>query len=240
MKQTIRLTESDIRRMVMEAMNELDWKTYASAADKTLRGSSRKLRKKPMGDINNRAHKFARAAEDAFNRDYGYEEFKPSSWYEMDSYLPPRYSYDDDGYEYDHFHDWLKNTKGIDPSSLTSDEYDNWYNTFLQGGDDLDGNTEASMSVNNTQRGWDGDLYGDSFKDRYEFSPYKYTEYSNQENWPEGAYPSDELILAKNRGNKEIRDFKNGRYDYEKGKGWINRNDKLNEAVTRAIRKYLK
>ncbi|MCR5065294.1 MAG: hypothetical protein K6A67_05930 [Bacteroidales bacterium] len=35
MKKTIRLTESDIRRMVMEAMNELDWKTYANAAKKS-------------------------------------------------------------------------------------------------------------------------------------------------------------------------------------------------------------
>lgn len=34
MKKVVRLTESDIRRMVMEAMNELDWKTYMNAANK--------------------------------------------------------------------------------------------------------------------------------------------------------------------------------------------------------------
>lgn len=34
MKKTIQLKESDITRMVMEAVNELDWKTYANAAKK--------------------------------------------------------------------------------------------------------------------------------------------------------------------------------------------------------------
>lgn len=34
MKQTIRLTESDIRKMVMEALSELDYSTYKSAFDK--------------------------------------------------------------------------------------------------------------------------------------------------------------------------------------------------------------
>lgn len=31
MKKTIRMNESDITRMVMEAVNELDWKTLANA-----------------------------------------------------------------------------------------------------------------------------------------------------------------------------------------------------------------
>jgi hypothetical protein len=34
MKKTIQLSESDIKRMVMEVINELDWKTYMNAANK--------------------------------------------------------------------------------------------------------------------------------------------------------------------------------------------------------------
>jgi hypothetical protein len=32
MKQTIRLNESDLRNLIKEALNKLDWKTYANAA----------------------------------------------------------------------------------------------------------------------------------------------------------------------------------------------------------------
>ena len=39
-------------------------------------------------------------------------------------------------------------------------------------------------------------------------------------------------------GSDEINDFVNGKYGYRKGKGWTK--DGLDEAVTRAIRKYLR
>ncbi len=81
MKQRIRLTEGDLHRMVRqcvnEALNELDYKTYLNAARKsyepgpmfqtydTADGSHKR---------NDRSRKFAQAAEDALNRDYGYEK----------------------------------------------------------------------------------------------------------------------------------------------------------------------
>ena len=64
-KKLIRLTESDLHRIVKESVNkvltELDWKTYANAHQKA------KLR----GD-KDRAGKFGRAAIDNFNKDYKY------------------------------------------------------------------------------------------------------------------------------------------------------------------------
>ena len=38
MSKVIRLTESDLHNMIKEAINELDWRTYASAARKDNRG----------------------------------------------------------------------------------------------------------------------------------------------------------------------------------------------------------
>lgn len=58
MKKTIRLTESDIRRMVMEAMNELDWKTGVAAA----KAAEKK------GDP--RKDKFLKYANDKFKEKY--------------------------------------------------------------------------------------------------------------------------------------------------------------------------
>ncbi len=81
MKQKIRLTEGDLHRIIRncvnEALNELDYKTYLNAARKsyepgpmfqtydTADGSHKR---------NDRSRKFAQAAEDALNRDYGYEK----------------------------------------------------------------------------------------------------------------------------------------------------------------------
>lgn len=41
MSKVIRLTESDLHNMIKEAINELDWRTYASAAKKDNRGRSK-------------------------------------------------------------------------------------------------------------------------------------------------------------------------------------------------------
>lgn len=65
MKKTIQLNESDITRMVMEAVNELDWKTYANA--------EKKEKFKPSGKFG-RSRRFGDAAEDAFNRDFGTDD----------------------------------------------------------------------------------------------------------------------------------------------------------------------
>ena len=55
MSKVIRLTESDLHNMIKEAINELDWRTYVSAAQKDNRG---------------RASAFKDAAVNSFNKKY--------------------------------------------------------------------------------------------------------------------------------------------------------------------------
>ena len=79
MKQTIKLTENDIRRMVMEAMNELDWKTYQNAAKSAHLKALDNYGNNPDFDVDNyneyltKLGRFSRAAEDAFNQEHGYD-----------------------------------------------------------------------------------------------------------------------------------------------------------------------
>ena len=56
MSKVIRLTESDLHNMIKEAINELDWRTYASAARKE--------------NDNERYDKFANAAKESFLKQY--------------------------------------------------------------------------------------------------------------------------------------------------------------------------
>ena len=73
MKRTnkIRLSESYLHRVIKESVkgviNELNWKTYMNAAKKAYDSAEN-------DDEEDRAWKFADAAEKAFNRDYGYIE----------------------------------------------------------------------------------------------------------------------------------------------------------------------
>jgi hypothetical protein len=62
MSKVIKLTESDLHNMIKEAINELNWKTYASAA------------KKANDKGEDRSMNFADAATDSFNKEFGYKE----------------------------------------------------------------------------------------------------------------------------------------------------------------------
>ena len=55
MSKVIRLTESDLHNMIKEAINELDWRTYASAGNK---------------DKSNRRFDFQSAAKRSFDKKY--------------------------------------------------------------------------------------------------------------------------------------------------------------------------
>ena len=87
MKQTIKLTESDLHRIVKESVNkvltEMDYKTYLDASiEARKRGDMDYWREKGVKgapNLFNKASKyrhmsnrFSQAARDAFNRDYGY------------------------------------------------------------------------------------------------------------------------------------------------------------------------
>ena len=82
-----KLDENKLRRVIKESVkkviSELDWKTYANAANKSLeRGNTSYWKDKGENpnsaigkavDARGRAQRFGNAAKNAFNRDYGYQ-----------------------------------------------------------------------------------------------------------------------------------------------------------------------
>ena len=70
---TIRFTENNIKKMVMEALNELDWKTYDSAAEKAYRTKTKQAPTMygdtPVRDMD-LVRKFRKAKADAINDRY--------------------------------------------------------------------------------------------------------------------------------------------------------------------------
>lgn len=62
--------------MVMEAVNELDWKTYQNAAKKSHLRAVDDLSGEESSKESRRGQQFRRAAENAFNRDYGTDDTK--------------------------------------------------------------------------------------------------------------------------------------------------------------------
>jgi hypothetical protein len=194
-RKTIRLTESDIRRMVMEAMDELDWKTYANAADKAYQTKT-KLAPTMYGDTPVRdmdlVRKFRNAKADAINNKY---------------------------------------FNGEDES-----EY------FPNGGNFAKGEYDMPPTVHH------GKLSYQPGTEYYGNSPITYHGSGAFTGGYTGPATYDDLVNAFNGDEEKARnfmamcqeffDYKKGKYDYKKGKGWTK--DELEEAVTRAIHKYLR
>ena len=79
-KQTIKLNESQLRQMVREALNELDWKTYANAARK------RAERDKRGGGRNEKVRQLDKAASDALNKKFNMQNHRAQISTEYDDY----------------------------------------------------------------------------------------------------------------------------------------------------------
>lgn len=90
-KRTIRLTESDLHRVIKESvkqcLTELDWKTYANAANKSSKRSGISYWRDKGYDLpdafkkavrhRQRVKQFGDAAKDAFGDQYGYSNGMP-------------------------------------------------------------------------------------------------------------------------------------------------------------------
>ena len=68
-KNTIKLNESQLRKMIKESLNELDWKTYANAAKKAQEWRN----ENPFKYDRNRGIHFDSAAQKRFNQQHGIE-----------------------------------------------------------------------------------------------------------------------------------------------------------------------
>ena len=179
MKKVIRLTESDLHRVIKESvkqvMNELDWRTYQSASDKAAqRGDSP------------RAEKFQRAAYNSFNRENGYGIDK----------IP--YG-DDDSHLYNSYQD-----------------KDSYYAMP---------NTDSFRTIsqrNGNQNGSKGKLYhsqniGSNIKNSNRGQEVEPTPHTTPDA-PKGNTLNPMLKMKQMRGDKQVRDYFNGKSQYKNGK----------------------
>ena len=182
MKNTVKLNESQLRKIVAESLNnilsEVDWKTYANASKKT------------SGD---KSKKFSRAAVDSFNDEFSHNGFGQDS-----KSLAP-------------FNNGTYDMTNFDPS---------------------DGATTRLVNGISSP-------YGESSDDiQYKIGDGNYEELGNPEDVEQSRYHgkcSPESLSARDRGNKEIRDYMSGNYAYDDEKGWY-----LKESVKKAVKSVLK
>ena len=160
-KKLIRLTESDLHRIVRESVNnvltELDWKTYMNAAKKDWENGNEE-----------RAERFAAAAEDAFNKEFGHDEL-------------------DDELEYygEKAHQDVKGANFTPYGNSPSVGIGSW--------------TPLMARMHNTYNPKDG------------------SEFTNPNST---MRPSKKTLDAYNRAKDDLQKHANGKYKYQKGKGW--------------------
>ena len=121
-KKRIRLTESDLHKLIKEAINELDWKTYANAANKRYSQSFERNNDVPYfddvsrrADMRIRSKRLADMAKKAFDRDHGYEDDKVyaglgGDFHSTNEFAPHIIGLKDKGYgnpyKYEGGHEW--------------------------------------------------------------------------------------------------------------------------------------
>jgi hypothetical protein len=208
MRKLVRLTESQLHRVIKESVNrlltELDWKTYASAGDKAIRRANNE--KRPYIDDDEhgaylmskpseiKAYDFNKAAAKRFN----------------DKFSTPRYRQGGKDSEYDEYNygahgtsnsvDTHVNKRRNQNELIKGTGYDTTFGRSQR-------NTCANFTRHMPKQGWnvnDDDVYHYSDEDDADFSD---------------IYPN-EVENARKMGDKELSDFYNGKYKYQKGKGW--------------------
>ena len=220
MKKIVRLTESDlhgiIRNSVNKILSELDWRTYANAANKSSDRAAeyddkanakpkwydglmfgaperkRKLASKNRDKERDRARRFAKAANDAVKRDLGY---KSKNGFEYNPSLRLG-----DGGSVDRLYPSSYALKSIDGNR--HDSYENEYDVY--------------------------DVNGE-FKERYDWHP----SYDRAVEWDKAmGNDSSKADLARakkgmptpyergrmNKGNKALGNWYNGKSKYKDGK----------------------
>jgi hypothetical protein len=215
-KQVIRLTESDLHKIIKESVNnilsELDWKTYDSARKKS-------REKNPWGG---RQYDFANAAQKAFERDVvgspktykdGNMTIELSPFSDFYSNKPElrglRHVKIGDG----EFNYGNGRSSGYNPYKIINDITDEekyLVGRYMANGMSRDDAEQKARNVidskyaPNIKRNEEGEIMA-NYKLKPK-SPY------NVEN---------EIDSYLENGYKELDDYVNGKYDYQKGKGWV-------------------
>lgn len=212
MKKLVRLTESDLHRIVENSvrrtLNELDWRTYDSA-----------MRKAANNKDYPRAGRFGMASRDAFNRDYGTHETPYDYNYRRNSVpFMSKYEWSDDLADEDTDGDggYYNPNKGVSNAGYYDDSIDA-YSDGSQCGDlervpygNADFRTRRDMrgKVSSTMRGLDKD----------------YDESDNDDDfWANrgGEGTRADAMQAARRGINATKDYLSGKTKYKNGK-WSN------------------
>lgn len=164
-KNTIRLTENELKNIITESVkniiSELDWKTYANAARKA----------SEQGNDKERSYRFANAASDAFNKEFGYGYYV--SPHREDGSMGPR------GY-----------------AEIYSDVERTYRGPRIRLNQTK--NTSNSLGLHGYKDYEDGEFDSTDLHDNDERETQSY--------W--------------DAANAEMENYRMGRYDYTKGKGW--------------------
>ena len=184
-KNRIRLTESQLHKVIKESvkqvLSELDWKTYANAAEKAKeRWSNTFDDKKSRQKYRDMWDKFDKASEKTFNDEYG----------------TSKYHYTTDGINNIH-HNWdrmmCRPTKHRKVATLSDNGWNESYFDF----DPVSNETDGRYWFNNhdflSGKGDEDEIF-DSL----------------------GKKVGSEHFNAAKNGNKELKDYHNGNYEYQK------------------------
>ena len=189
-KQIIRLTESDLHRIVKESVNkvltELDWKTYANAAKKA----------------DERAMDIARKPENKYLSTYQYNDgdkavYNKNRKRTADFVDAAKKSFDDK-YAYQDDTTKVHSERDIIPMLNGVAGYENggkWYGKW----DDIDGEYVGGYEPNIGAR-----FYGKGKPDTY---------YN-------GGLKNQDALDAYSKAKEEMGNYYNDKYTYHKGKGW--------------------
>lgn len=175
MKKVIRLTESDLHRIVESStrriLSELDWKTYASAGEKARdRGDMKYWTEKGVhfphnvskaAEARGRAARFYDAAKDAMNRDYGYQQGE---------YSDEDYTFAGLGGDFDATDEYGPHPVGYKrtPSHPLPQKYEPRFADDMKPEEFFDGNQDAANSFKNV-----GSELKNYKKGNYEYVPGK-------------------------------------------------------------------
>ena len=221
---------SDQDECMNEGVDEIDWKTYANAAKKA---QGKWYDAAIADDKPNRSkyaekwRKFDKASQDAFNDEFGTNKYK----------------YTTDGVD-DANHAWDRVvTRPGEHKKVSSLSDGGWNQSYF----------DYDPEKDQTQASWFED--GDSHKGHSHYSefprnkdvrPYEFNDMDAEEilngvgNQIDKRYPGEGHFDAAKRGNEELKNYFQGKYDYNDEKGWHLKEAALRKVVSEAVKNALK
>jgi len=213
MKKRIRLTESRFKRLVNETarkmINELDYKTYMSAAKK----------RAEQGNFY-KSNNLKLYAQDVADRDYGYNDYDESSFDVENPYVRYMPDLDYDG----------NKGRAYTSAEVKRMNYNGGYDNDSLNDTEQFHKTQLSLRNYNTRNGKQSNSMFDidHIKDEYG-QPTNKANFDDMEDYFFDKYShrpySKDFRLAYNRARDEGRHFSNGDYEYRDGEGWKLKNE---------------